>query len=216
MDELVGWGMLAVAATSAAIGQLRRAAERRRARRELRTKPVLDPSTTEGDVVRVTGIVRAIEPLTAPLSGRECVVYRSRVDATSLLFRREAPRGRHEAIRLSPFVIDRGAEGTVLVDGTHALLDLPALKLGDDRARREQFLLSHGVPIREVARARFEETIVEPGMTVSVAGLIMLDTAEEPSSVERHFREAPPPTLRLTGNADHPLAIGAGLEENRG
>jgi hypothetical protein len=210
MDELVGWGMLAVAATSAAIGELRRAAERRRARRELRTRPVLAPSTADGAVVRVTGIVRAIEPLTAPLSGRECVIYRSRVDATTWMFRREARRGRHEATRMAPFVIDRGAEGTVLVDGTHALLDLPALKLGDgDRARREQFLMMHGVPIREATRARFEETIVEPGMTVSVAGLIMLDVATEPSVVERHFREAPPPALRLTGNAEHPLAIGA-------
>lgn len=211
MDDLLGWGMIAVAATSAAIGQLRRVAERRRARRELRTKPVLESSTADGAVVRVTGVVRVIEPLTAPLSGRDCVVYRSRVDATSWLFRREARRGRHEAIRLSPFVIDRGGDGTVLVDGSHALLDLPSLTLGDgDRSRREQFLLAQGVPIREATRARFEETIVEPGMTVSVAGLVMLDAAEEPSAVERHFREAPPPALRLTGNADHPLAIGAG------
>lgn len=211
MSDLIGWGMLAVAATSAAVGQLRRVAERRRARRELLSKPVLDPSTADGAVVRVTGIVRAIEPLTAPLSGCECVVYRSRADATSWLVRREARRGRHEAIRLSPFVIDRGDQGTVLVDGTHALLDLPALALGNgDRSRREQFLLSQGVSIREAPRARFEETIVAPGMTVSVAGLIMLDAADEPSAVERHFREAPPPALRLTGNAEHPLAIGVG------
>ena len=211
MNDLIGWGMIAVAATSAAIGQLRRVAERRRARRELLSKPLLDPDTADGAVVRVTGIVRSIEPLMAPLSGRECVVYRSRADATSLLFRREARRGRHEVIRLSPFVIDRGEQGTVLVDGTHALLDLPALALGDgDRARREQFLLLQGVPIREAVRARFEETIVAPGMTVSVAGLIMLDAAEESSTIERHFREAPPPALRLTGNAAHPLAIGVG------
>lgn len=210
MDELLVWGMLAVTAGSAAIGELRRAAERRRARRELRDKPVLDPSTTDGAVVRVTGVVRAIEPLTAPLSGRACVIYRSRVDATTWMFRREARRGRHESIRMSPFVIDRGAEGTVLVDGTHALLDLPALKLEDDHERREQFLLANGVPIREAGRARFEETILEPGMTVSVAGLIMLDIADEPSAIERHFREAPPPVLRLTGNAEHPLAIGTG------
>lgn len=208
MDDLLGWGMIAVAATSAAVGQLRRAAERRRARRELRSRPVLEATTADGAVVRVTGVVRAIEPVIAPLSGRPCVVYRSRVDATSWLFRREARRGRHEVLRMSAFELDRGAEGTVLVDGSHALLDLPSVALGDgDRSRREQFLLSHGMPIREVTRARFEETIVEPGMTVSVAGLVMLDAAEEPSVVERHFREAPPPALRLTGNAEHPLAI---------
>jgi len=211
MDELVGWGMLAVAAGSAAIGELRRAAERRRARRELRAKPALEPNTADGAVVRVTGVVRAIEPLAAPLSGRPCVVYRSRVDTTPALFRREAPRGRREATRMAPFVIDRGAEGTVLVDGSHALLDLPPLTLDDgERARREQFLLTHGVPIREATRARFEETIVEPGMTVSVAGLVMLDVPDGPSAVERHFRQDQPPTLRLTGNATHPLAIGAG------
>lgn len=211
MNDLIGWGMLAIAATSAAVGHLRRAAERRRARRELLSKPVLDSSPTDGAVVRVTGIVNAIEPLTAPLSGLECVGYRSRVDTTSVLFRREARRGRHEASRLSPFVIDRGDQGTVLVDGSHALLDLPPLALGDsDRARREQFLLAHGVPIREATRARFEETIIAPGMTVAVAGLIMLDAAETSSAVERHFREAPPPALRLTGNADHPLAVGHG------
>jgi hypothetical protein len=210
MDDLIGWGMLAVAAGSAGIGALRRIAERRRARRLLREKPVLAPQVTDGSVVRVTGIVRAIEPLTAPLSGRTCVVYRSRIDSSTAILRRpQASRGIHESIAVAPFVLDRGADASVLVDGTHALLDLPALKLGDiDRTRREQFLLSQGLSLRESARARFEETIVEPGMTVSVAGLLMLDPPTEASSIERHFRDAPPPSLRLTGNDEHPLAIG--------
>ena len=209
MEDLIGWGMLAVAATSVAVGQLRRTAERHRARRELLSKPALESSTTDGDVVRVTGVVRAIETLTAPLSRRDCVVYRSRIDVRNFVFRGAARRGQRETIHVAPFVIDRGAEGMVLVDGSHALLDLPPVKLDDnDQMGREQFLLTHGIPIREAVRARFEETIVAPGMTVSVAGLVMLDAADESSAAERHFREAPPPALRLTGNADHPLAIG--------
>lgn len=210
MSDFVGWGIFTVAVTSAAIGATRRLLERRRARRELRTKPVLGPSSPDGAVVRVTGVVRAIEPLTAPLSGRACVVYRARVDASPWLVRGAARKGVHEQLELTPFLIDRGEQGTVLVEGEHALLDLPVVVIGTaDRLRREQFLLRHGVAVKEAARARFEETLVEPGMRITVAGLMMMDPAAAPSTGELHFRDAPPPSLRLTGNVEHPLAIGA-------
>lgn len=209
MDGLVGWAMLAVAGASAAVGAVHKLAERRRVRRELESRPALDPDAPEGAVVRVTGVVRAIEPLTAPLTGRACVVYRARADATNWWLRGVSRQGLREEVVVAPFVIDRGDEGTVLIDGTHALLDLEPVELGEhDRHRREHFLLAHGISLREATRARFEEIIVEPGATVSVVGLMMKDPATEAPSIERHFRDAPPFVLRLTGNTEHPIAIG--------
>jgi hypothetical protein len=209
VSDFVGWGIFVVAVGSATVGATRRFLERRRARRELVTKPVLGPASPDGAVVRVTGIVRAIEPLSAPLSGRECVVFRARVDTTNWIVRRGGGHGVHEWLELTPFLLDRGEQGTVRVEGSHALLDLPATVLRvPDRLRRDQFLARMGARTKHGARARYEETLVEPGMRVSIAGLVMMDPAEEPSTRELHFRDAPPPSLRLTGNLEHPLAIG--------
>ena len=210
MGDFFSWGIFVVAGGSALIGGGRKLLARRRVRQELKARPVLDPSTADGSVVRVTGIVKMLEPLTAPLSGKPCVVYVSRVDPTNWVVRGAARRGLRETTVVSPFLVDRGPEGMVLVEGSHAILDWPPQKLKPrDRIREEQFMLASGVPLKERARARFEETIIEEGARVSVAGLIMLDPAEAPTPEERSFRDAPAASLRLTGNVDHPLAIGA-------
>lgn len=209
MADFIGFGIFAIATGSAIVGATRKLLARRAVRRELRERPPLDGKTAEGSVVRVTGTVRVLEPLTAPLSGKPCAVYCARVDATNWIVRGAARRGLREVTGVSPFLVDRGPEGTVLVDGSHAVLDVPAHSLHKgDWQRQEQFMLANGVPVKERSRARFEEMLVEDGARVSVAGLIMLDPAEAPGAEERAFRDAPPPSLRLTGNVDHPLAIG--------
>ena len=210
MSDFIGFGILAVAAGSAAIGAGRKIVERRRARRELRERPPLGVGSPEGVVVRVTGTVQVLDAtLTAPLSARTCVVVRTRVQAGGkLTSRAQRPK---EEIAMTPFVIDRGAQGRVVIEGKHVLLDLPPLRMHRkdiDRGRRERFALAHGLSMREVSRALFEETIVEPGMRVSVADLMMKDPAAEPVSDELGFRDAPPTSQRLAGNVDHPLVIG--------
>jgi hypothetical protein len=74
-------------------------------------------------------------------------------------------------------------------------------------------LVLHGIVMREHANANFEETLVEPGDRISVAGLVMKDVVNEPlEDGERGFRDAPPTRIRLAGNVDHPLAIGRPLD----
>lgn len=210
MADFFGLGILTVALGSAAIGAGRKVLERRRARRELRAKRPLDPRSPEGEVVRVTGIVQVLDAtLEAPLSGTPCVVYRSRVTAgAKLTSRAHRPR---EQIAMVPFVIDRGAQGRVLIEGEHVLLDVKPLTLRRTKIaqnRREQLLMRVGLPLREIGRALFEETVVEPGARVSVAGLMMKDLATQPVAEELGFRDAPPTNLRLAGNVEHPLVIG--------
>jgi len=210
MEELIAWLAVAAAGAWSGIRTLRGRLERRRARKELRALPALEAGTPDGAQVKVTGVVRAIEPLTAPLSGRTCVVYRARAEVPTVGGANyPAPiQKRFELLELSPFAIDRGTEGTVLVDGSHALLDLPAFT---DTVPElcEQFLVGRGLTVREASAARFEETIIEAGMTITVTGLLQHDVATEPSAAERDFRAEHAPALRLTGNVDHPLAIGA-------
>jgi len=213
MADFLTIGVMVAFGGSAAIAAGRKIVERRRARRALR-RPVLDPTSSEGTEVRVTGTVRALdETLEAPLSGRRCVVYRSRVQVVRTIGSR-AMRP-NETLGIVPFVVDRGDAGSVLVDSKFALLDLEPLELprprglsSAERTRRDRFLLLHGKDLRHAGRARFEEVVVEPGDTVSVSGLMMKDIAETPPDDERAFRDAPAPALVLAGNAEHPIAIG--------
>ena len=210
MGDFFGLGILAVAVGSAAIGTGRKVLERRRARRELREKQPLDMRSPEGQVVRVTGVVEVLDgTLEAPLSGKACVVYRARVAAGGkLTSRAQRPK---ELAAMIPFVIDRGAQGRVVIEGKHALLDVAPLSMRRDKIdpeRRSQLLVRVGLALRELGRAHYEETVIEPGMRVSVAGLMMKDLTTEPVNDELGFRDAPPTSLRLAGNVEHPLVIG--------
>lgn len=208
MPDYLSLGLVIMFVGSAAIGAGRRILERRRARTELREKPLLTTSSPEGAWVRVTGVVRLVDDrsLIAPLSRKPCVVYRSRVTVGQAITRR-ALRPVEELVMV-PFAIDRGAEGMVAIEGEHALLDLPRVRLRTTEQVRREFAWTQGIPYRDVARAQFEETVVMPGQRVSVAGLVMKDPAAAPARDELGFRDAPPPELRLAGNVEHPIVIG--------
>lgn len=210
MGDFFGLGIVAVAVGSAAIGAGRKVLERRRARRELREKQPLSARSPEGQVVRVTGVVEVLDgTLEAPLSGKSCVVYRARVSAGGkLTSRAQRPK---ELAAMIPFVIDRGAQGRVVIEGNHALLDVAPLSMRRDKIdpeRRSQLLVRVGYALRELGRAHYDETVIEPGMRVSVAGLMMKDLVTQPVNDELGFRDAPPTNLRLAGNVEHPLVIG--------
>jgi hypothetical protein len=200
---------------SAAIGGGRRLVEWRRGRRELAASTPLGTETPEGTVVRVTGAVRQRETLiVAPLSGVECVAARARI-TTGLWHVRGAMKPR-EWFAIVSFVVERDGEPDVVVEGQHARIALPAEKLARatvgsrEYARREQLLLQLGEKATNAFRAGCEEIAIVPGMRVSVVGLMMLGQAEAPvGDDDRGFRELPPSTLRLVGNATHPLVIGS-------
>ncbi len=215
MADVPGFGLVLVIATSAAIGVGRKVLERRRARRALRKQVPIDSTTEEGITVRATGIARvADETIVAPLSGRKCIVVRSRVFAGKG-FTAMAAKPR-ETIAMVPFILDRGELGEIRVEGEHVLLDLKplAMKRKDiDLDRQLAFMALHGVGAREHGNANFEETLVEPGDRITVAGLVMKDVVAEPiDESERGFRDALPTRVRLAGNVDHPLAIGRPLD----
>ena len=156
----------------------------------------------EGEQVKVTGIVQALDDmLVAPLSGRPCVAYRSRVWGATQI----RPEAAGETMQLRPFVIDRGAAESVIVDSEHALFSLPYVTLGlEDRDRQLSFLARHGM---QRQRARFSEVALEVGMTITIAGTLVLSPVDEPPLDELGFRDLPPPVLQLGGSRERPLVI---------
>ncbi len=208
MSNIAGLAILAAAVGSAALTAGRKIVERRRARRVLRERPELEASSPEGSEVRVTGVVRVLEDtLEAPLSGRTCVVFRSRIYAK----RRVARVALHpqETLRMVPFLVERADGSRVTVDGKHVLLDLDPIKPPADSPRRTQLALALGVSIKDLRGANFEEIVVEEGMRVSIAGLMMKDITDAPPTGELAFRDAEAPALRIAGDAAHPLVVGA-------
>lgn len=211
MEDLIAWATIIVVFAVTTSRAMRNRRERRKARKQLAAVPALEPGTPEGTLVKVTGIVRAIETLTAPLSGRTCVGFRARAEIPAPKannYTVSQPK-RFEMLELSPFKLERDGEAAVLVDGSSALLDLPALTERETLgALREKFLVGRGITLREATRAQFEEVLVEAGMTITVTGLLLHDIATEPTADERDYRSEHGPTLRLTGSEKHPLAIG--------
>jgi hypothetical protein len=111
-----------------------------------------------------------------------------------------------------PFTLARDGDGVaVAIEGRHALLDVPNAKLppprtSDERERRASFLALHG--IKSNAGGIFEEVILEAGMRITIAGLMMKDIGATPPEGEAGYREEAPASLRLAGDVAHPLVIG--------
>lgn len=148
----------------------------------------------------IRGIVRPLdETLIAPLSGRACVAYRSRVwqgfgDASIA-----PPR---ETMQARPFVVDLG-EDEVIVDSQHAIFGLDPIRLPRDRERERSFALRHGLR----AAAWFSEVAIEVGARVAIGGTLVLVPRDEPPLGELGFRDPPPPSQRIVGNRARPLVV---------
>lgn len=188
--------MTAVPITFGAISRMH---ERTRARWCLRNHDLFDADAREGDLVFVSGTVRALdETLVAPLSGRPCVAYRSRVRATW-------SSGAYETMQLRPFVIDRDDGGaSIVVDGERAMFGVPALALAHNLEREVSFCARHAV---STVHARFSEVLLPLGAEVVVGGTLVYVPRDEPPTGERLFREPPPPEPQLVGNREAPLII---------
>jgi hypothetical protein len=205
------WPFVALVVFGVAVYKaMRSATEHKRLRRELVNSPPLSLGSPDGGVVRFTGVVRPIELLTAPLTGRPCVMYCSRVDNVAVL----GPKAWDVRIAASitPFVLEGDDGAKVRIDG-QAIVELPETR-ANDADRKRQFLVANGVTAEQGGRPRFREILVEPGMRVSIVGQLSRDPSSEPSTVERGFRADQPPVVRLVGNPTHPLVIGHALESS--
>jgi hypothetical protein len=145
------------------------------ARKRMAQARWLDADSRAGTLVKVTGTVRtreAGERFVSPLTESRCVALHLR----ALVRRGRSPRGALvEKVQIQPFVLD-GDGNKVLVDATHALFDLsPARppKTADVR----KLLAGVGHPEANGSTSRCEETVVEVGATVTIAGTLVTSPA---------------------------------------
>jgi hypothetical protein len=164
-------------------------ASRRDARKQLASADWLDDNSVDGAPVKVTGVVKMREHgerFISPLSEDRCVAVRVRVQVRHGV----DPRAKLvENLKIMPFVVeDEG--GKVLVEAEHALLDIQPVKQARyTMPRKNQLLNELGHDTANSAKSEFEETLVEVGATVTVAGTL----AKDP--------------LRIVGTKERPIAI---------
>ncbi len=159
------------------------------ARKRMAEAQWLEADSRDGALVKVTGKVQtdAGQRCVSPLAEIRCVALHLR----ALVRRGRSPRGQMvEKLEIKPFVIHDG-ETKIHVDATHALLDLsPARPPKTADARK--LLAAVGHDDANPSTSRVEETVVEVGTTVTVAGT--LETS---------------PALKLVGDEANPIVIRA-------
>lgn len=161
---------------------------RESARKRVAEAQWLDPDSRDGALVKVTGKIHtreAGERFVSPLAELRCVVLHTR----ALARRGRSPRGEMvEKLQIKPFLIE--SDGTkLLVDATHALLDLAPVR-PPKTADARKLLAEVGRPDANASTSRCEETVVEVGTTVTVAGTLV--TA---------------PVTKLVGDEANPIVI---------
>jgi hypothetical protein len=164
-------------------------ADRRRARKVLAEAPWLAEDSADGAMVKLTGVVRMRdhgERFISPLNEDRCVVLRLRV----LVRHGRDPRAKLvEDFKIMPFHIE-DEDGKVLVEADNAILDLAPSKLSRNvRPRKNTLLTDLGYEDANSEASEFEETIVEVGATVTLAGTL----AKDPE--------------RIVGTKERPIAV---------
>jgi hypothetical protein len=111
--------------------------ERLQVRHQIHKIPVATIATADGDLARVTSVVRAITPLlTSLLASRPCVAHRTRLASSGA--RRQRPADQSESVAIVRFAIDRAVDSHAIVEGGHALFDASDLDLPRDNSAREE------------------------------------------------------------------------------
>src|ERR1043165_7266245 len=161
---------------------------RANARKRMAQAQWLDADSRDGALVKVTGKVHTQEPgerFVSPLAERRCVALHMR----ALVRRGRSPRGEMiEKLQIKPFVIEDDGSN-VLVYATHALLDLAAAR-PPKTADRRRVRAEVGHQDANASASRCEETVVEVGATVTVAGTLVTS-----------------PAIRIVGDEANPLVI---------
>ena len=176
-------------------------ASRRSAGKLLAATPWLAADSADGTMVKITGVVRMREHgerFVSPLSENRCVVLRLRV----LVRHGVDPRAKLvEDFKILPFVVE-DSDGKVLIEATHALLDVAPIKQTNKAAPRKASVLTDlGHETANSGASDVEETLVEVGATVTVAGTLAKAPVAEGAAAETE------PQVRLVGTQEHPIAI---------
>ncbi len=158
------------------------------ARKRMAQAQWLEADSRDGTLVKVTGKVRtreAGERFVSPLAESRCVALHMR----ALVRQGRGPRGEMvEKLQIKPFVIeDDGSK--VLVEATHALLDLSPVR-PPKTADVRKLLAEVGHQDANASTSRCEETVVEVGATVTVAGTLVTS-----------------PAIRIVGDEANPIVI---------
>jgi hypothetical protein len=147
-------------------------AARGRARKLLADASWLGHASKDGELGKLTGTVRArdaAERLMSPISNIRCVALRIRAQPRRGL----DPRSKLvEKIDHKPFELE-DEEGKVSIEPTSVLFDISPLGMSKpDASGRAGVLADLGHPEANTAKSNIEETVVEIGATVTVAGTL--------------------------------------------
>src|SRR5262245_39934069 len=158
------------------------------ARKRMAQAQWLDADSRDGALVKVTGKVHTREPgerFVSPLAESRCVALHMR----ALVRRGRSPRGEMvEKLQIKPFLIeDDGSK--VLVEATHALLDLSPVRPPKTADVRKLFA-EVGHQDANASTSRCEETVVEVGATMTVAGTLVTS-----------------PAIKIVGDEANPIVI---------
>jgi hypothetical protein len=158
------------------------------ARKRMAQAQWLDANSRDGAFVKVAGKVHTKEPgerFVSPLAEIRCVALHMR----ALVRRGRSPRGEMiEKLQIKPFVIDDDGS-KVLVEATHALLDLSPARL-PKTADVRKLLAEVGHHDANTSTSRCEETVVEVGATMTVAGTLVTS-----------------PAIKIVGDEANPIVI---------
>jgi hypothetical protein len=164
-------------------GRLRDSARKRMAQAQW-----LDADSRDGALVKVTGKVHMRESgerFVSPLAESRCVALHMR----ALVRQGRSPRGEMvEKLQIRPFLIEDD-DGKVLVDATHALLDVSPAR-PPKTADMRKLLGEVGVQDANTSTSRCDETVVEVGATVTVAGTLVTK-----------------PAIKIVGDEANPIVI---------
>ena len=209
MENIVAFAVLGVFVAVVGYKYMKGRTAHQGVQQHLQAQPMLQAGAplVDGSMVRVSGVVRPMQTVVAPLSGRVCVAYRTLITHDVPSFRDMTQPNTAETFEMTPFMIDRGAEGPVIIDGSYAQLVVRSLHDSQlEMVNKEKFVLARGLSMREAVLARFSETVIEAGMTVTVAGTLVSDGGMPGGTAG--YRDGGQ-TVRLTGTPQAPLVIGA-------
>lgn len=147
-------------------------AARARARKLLADADWLGEKSKDGQLVKITGVVRTSEAggrLMAPISKIRCVALRIRAQPRRGL----DPRSKLvEKIDYKPFEIE-DADGRVPIEPTELLFDVsPLAQSKPDASGRSNVLSDLGHADASTAKSNIEETVVAIGANVTIAGTL--------------------------------------------
>src|SRR5689334_10729266 len=145
---------------------------RSRARKLLAQAEWLDDHAADGALLKVRGVVKARaagERFLSPLTKNRCVVMRLRA---AVRHGRNPRMKLVENVKIMPFLIEDDSGG-MLVDATAVELDLPVFASPKWKAAdKREVLIELGHPTANADASHVDETLIEVGQTVTVAGTL--------------------------------------------